>query len=60
MVEMTRIITARITVIGKDIESEFLSEKEVAECFLEDFKKRFIADDVVVTDVQSFVRDIEA
>lgn len=60
MKELTRIITARITVIGKaSDEAHILPKEEAAKNIIEDIKDELGADDVVVDDIQDFIRDIE-
>jgi len=59
MKELTRISTIRITAIDKSEESNFTTKEEVKKAFLEDFKRRWDVDDVVVDNVQDFVREVE-
>ena len=59
MIEVTRIITARITVIAKaDDETQVIPKEKAAKSIIEDIKD-LGADDVVVDNVQDFIRDIE-
>lgn len=55
MSEITRIITVKITAIGR--KEDFVSEEETKKRALVAIKELFDCDDVVVTDVQDFVME---
>ena len=58
MKEITRIVTARMTsIVQVDDESEIMTKERCAERFKENMEQEGL-DNVVVDDVQDFVRDI--
>lgn len=61
MAEITRIITAEITCIGKGIDEMqgAVATEEQKQVWAKDIANRLDADNVVITKVQHFVRDEE-
>jgi hypothetical protein len=55
MSEVTRIITVKVTAIGR--KEDFVSKEETKKRALVAVKELFDCDDVVVTDVQDFVME---
>ena len=61
MKELTRIITVQFTTIDKfeDYDTEILTKDEHAKYVKDDMERLFKVDDVVVTNVQDFIRDCD-
>ena len=60
MKEITRIITVQITDIAKvNSEKDVHSKEEEAKAVAEMIKEELGVDDVVITNVQDFIRDVE-
>lgn len=58
-VELTRVLTVEVTAIRKlNGKEDALSKEEAAEAIKNKIKEAFVVDDVLVTNVQDFVRDI--
>lgn len=59
-VELTRVLTVEVTAIKKlNGEEDALSKEEAAEAIKNKIKEAFYVDDVLVTNVQDFVRDVK-
>lgn len=58
--ELTRIITVQITGIAKGWEAEnAASPEKEKEALIKSLRKHYDVDDVVITNVQDFIRDVE-
>jgi hypothetical protein len=59
MVELTRIYTVEITGIMKGKEKDIVPQDEAKVKIQNDIKEYFGADDVLVTNVQDFIREVK-
>lgn len=61
MVELTRVFTVEVTCIVKydDNTSEVISKDRAKDKLANGIKETFMADDVVVTNVQDFIKEVK-